>query len=58
MVTDSNGKVTFDGLPAQYANPLNAFSDEELRTNPLICLQALIRNAEGFDPKTDGVAEP
>jgi len=51
MVVDKEGAVEFTGLPQRFVYPVNNFRDEEIRADPLSILQAVIRDAEGFDTR-------
>ena len=46
MQIEENGSVIFEGLPKEFVYALNNFTDEELKTNPLVCLSAAIRERE------------
>ena len=46
MQIEENGSVIFEGLPKEFVYALNNFTEEELKTNPLVCLSAAIRERE------------
>lgn len=51
MIVSKEGKVELKGLPQRFVSPVNNFRDEEIRSDPLSILQAVIRDAEGFDTR-------
>jgi hypothetical protein len=46
MVVSETGKVTFEGLPEDLEPSMSQFTDVEKRTNPLLTIQAVIRERE------------
>ena len=56
LVSPEDGSVEFIGLPKQFQYPLNLFDDKEKLANPLLVLQAAIRDAEqGLVAKKEGI---
>jgi hypothetical protein len=54
LVEGENGMVRFEGIPKKFEYELNLFKDEELRANPLLALQSMIRAAEDHERFTPG----
>jgi hypothetical protein len=56
VVQPEDGSVEFVGLPKQFQYPMNMFDDKEKLANPLLVLQAAIRDAEqGLVAKKEGI---
>jgi hypothetical protein len=56
VVQPQDGSVEFEGLPKQFQYPMNMFDDKEKLANPLLVLQAAIRDAEqGLVAKKEGI---
>ena len=64
LAVDGSGACYFEGIPLELEKPIENFTDEEKRTNPLAVLQAAIREREqlsderNFEESTDLASLP
>jgi hypothetical protein len=46
LITNADGQMEFSGLPTSFKRLLMSYNNEELKSNPMLVLQTIIKSTE------------